>query len=234
VAESAITMESAAGETVEVWTISSTAATVRASAPRLTVRRGMVLSCRVLMGGSPYVVSVRLTEAEAQSEKRAALVLEVVEVRPDWLERGSERFPVSINASLTALVCDRVVPGDVFVATITDLSEGGVGLHVGDGRLRSGDLLQVAARCFAGTMDEEITVRLARRSDMGALHLGCAFRSPSAESLATVRALLNRANTVAVREPSDIRAVLAESHGGEMPRRSDGRGRTVLRPAWEA
>jgi hypothetical protein len=148
VAESALDMADEDGQLIEVWTITNDAVTLRASAPRLAVREGMRLAGRIVFDQRPHRVVVEVTEATILSDRRAGLLLTVVEARIDGLQRETERVPMSLRGTLTALICDRVVPGEPLTITIHDLSEGGVGLSVADRRPRTRDLYRLDLRTF--------------------------------------------------------------------------------------
>jgi len=191
--ESAIDMTTDDGGVLEVWTISSNGAAVRASAPRLDVREGMQLECRIIIGSFPHRIQSVVEQAEVQSQSRASVTLRVTDVALDGKRRRSHRRAVSMPATLTALVCDRLVPGEHLSGMINDLSEGGIAISVPDLRPRAGDRLRVRARVFEGTIDCELRIVSARASDSaGSLLLGCAFLEPPAEMVATLRRLLER------------------------------------------
>lgn len=191
--ESAIDMTTDDGRVLEVWTISSEGPAVRASAPRLEVREGMALECRVIIDGLPHRILSVIEYAEMQSQSRAALTLRVSEVAVDGQRRRSKRLDVSFSASLTALVCDRLVPGEHLAGMIGDVSEGGVAISVPDLRPRDGDRLRMRARAFEGTIDCELRIVSARAADSaGSLLLGCVFLEPPAEVTATIKRLLER------------------------------------------
>ena len=130
VAESALDMADEDGQLIEVWTITNDGIALRASAPRLAVREGMRLAGRIVFDQRPYRVVVEVTEATILSDRRAGLLLKVVEASIDGAQRETERVPMSLRGTLTALVCDRVVPGEPLTITIQDISEGGMGLSV--------------------------------------------------------------------------------------------------------
>lgn len=193
VGESAVDMTTDDGRTLEVWTISSDGAGVRGSAPRLEVREGMGLTCRLMIDGMPHRIAATVETAEFQSQSRAALTLRVLESTVDGYRRQSKRVDVSVAATLTALVCDRLVPGEPLSGVMGDLSEGGVAVTVADLRPRSGDRFGVRVRVVEGTVDSEIRVMSARTGDQpGTQLLGCSFLQPSAQTQGIVARLLAR------------------------------------------
>jgi predicted GNAT family acetyltransferase len=193
VAESALDMTAQDGQVIEVWTIGSDGAKLRASAPRLSVRQGMTLSCRIVFDDRPHRVVAQVTEATIQSERRAALLLTIVEATIDGFQRSAERVPMSLRGTLTALVCDRVVSGEPLATTVHDISQGGMGLTVADRRPRPQDLYRLDLRTFEGAISQEIRVRSARPSDQPHSQiLGCAFVTPSAHTISVIRQILQR------------------------------------------
>jgi hypothetical protein len=193
VAQSALDMADQDGHLVEVWTISSHGATLRASAPRLAIREGMTLSCRIVFHDRPHRVVATVTEATIQSERRAGLLLTIVEAAIDGFQRQAVRVPMSLRGTLTALVCDRVVPGDLLAVTVHDLSAGGMGLTLTDRRPRPRDLYRLDLRTFEGAISQDIQVRSARPGDQPHSQiLGCAFVASSAQTVSVVRHILQR------------------------------------------
>jgi hypothetical protein len=190
---SAVEMTTDSESVVEIWTISRTGSLVRASAPRLAVREGMQLECRLPVNGQPHRITASIESAEVQSQSRAALLLRVLHATPDAYHRQSHRLPVSLTASLTALTCARVVPGEVLPIQIVDLSVGGFGASITDDRPRVEDLYRLVVRFFEGTVDCEVRVRVARRGARGGEQvLGCSFCDLSEANADAVRRVLAR------------------------------------------
>jgi PilZ domain len=209
--ESAVEMTTEGGGVLEVWTISQDGRTVRGSAPRLEVRTGMELRCRLMIDGAPHQIRTIVEQAEFQSQSRAALILRVTDVAADGEQRRSKRVEAALSASVTALVCDRLVPGETLSAVLDDLSQGGMALAVADMRARAGDRLRVRARAFEGTIDTEVRVMSTRAGDTpGTMLIGCAFIDPSPQAQDVVSRLLERLDAPAAgppREPN-VRAAL--------------------------
>ena len=209
--ESAVEMTADGGGLLEIWTIGHEGGTVRASAPRLEVREGMELGCRLMIDGTPHRIAAVVEQAEFQSQSRAALVLRVVDVRSDGDQRRSARVDVALSAAVTAVVCDRLVPGETLSAVLEDLSEGGVALAVADMRVREGDRLRVRVRAFEGTIEGEVRVMSTRGGETaGTLVAGCAFLDPSPNTREIVTRLLARlsAPAVAVADAPGVREAL--------------------------
>jgi hypothetical protein len=222
--ESAIDMTTDDGRVLEVWTISSEGAAVRASAPRLEVREGMQLECRIIIGSLPHRIVSVIDQAELQSQSRAALTLRVIDVALDGQRRRSKRLEVSMPASLTAMVCDRLVPGEHLTGMISDVSEGGIAISVPDLRPRDGDRLRLRARVFEGTIDCELRIVSARASDSsGSLVLGCVFLEPPAEMVATLKRLLERIEAGEPALPPTTDPSVRESLGIQAQPQSDER-----------
>jgi len=209
--ESAVEMTTGDGGLLELWTIECDGPAVRASAPRLAVHEGMSLACRLVLDGLPHQVEATIEQAAVQSQSRAALIVRVTGVHVDGQRRQSKRVGAAVPATLTALVCDRLVPGETISATIDDLSTGGMALAIADLRPRPGDLLRVRARVFEGTIDCELRITSARGgAGPSALLLGGAFVNPDPLTAAAVTALLERLDsTRPAPGPLRLRASLA-------------------------
>jgi PilZ domain len=210
VSESTVEMATDDGALIEVWTISQDGVVVHASAARLVVREGMALSCRLQLDGIPHRVVVVIDEAVMRSQARAALVLRVNEVVVDGMRRASERFQLALSASLTALICDRLVPGVSVGGILQDISEGGLALSVADLRPRPNDRYRLQIRFFEGPLDCEIRVLAARPAEQpGTQTLGCAFLAPSAQTESTIGRVIARMQTATVNPTTgNIRASL--------------------------
>ena len=202
--ESAVDMTADGGALLEIWTIASEGATVRASAPRLKVRSGMELHCRLMVDGAPHRITAVVERAEFQSRSRAALLLRVQTAETEGDQRRSARVDVALSASVTAVVCDRLVPGEALSAVLDDISEGGVVLALADMRVREGDRLRVRVRVFEGTIDNEVRVMSTRGGDTaGTTVAGCAFLDPSPHAREIISRLLARLNAPATQPPVD-------------------------------
>lgn len=203
--ESAVEMTADGGRLLEIWTIACEGGAVRASAPRLEVREGMELRCRLMVDGAPHRITAVVEQAEFQSQTRASLVLRVCDVATDGDQRRSARVEVEVSASVTAVVCDRLVPGETLSAVLDDISEGGVALALADTRVREGDRLRVRVRVFEGTIDTEVRVMSTRGGDTaGTIVAGCAFLSPSPHASEIVTRLLARLNAPAASPQRDV------------------------------
>jgi hypothetical protein len=189
---SAIEVTTDRDTSVEVWTISASGATIRASAPRLEVAEQMQVSTRHPVQGVPHVVTLVIEKAEVQSETRAALMLRIVSVQPDGYQRQSERHTLAATATLTAVVCGRVVPGEQVAASVTDLSETGAGLKTTDARPRPPDLMHLYCRFLEGAIDCDIRIMRAANEPGGTYRLGCVFTDPPPATIDLVRRVLLR------------------------------------------
>jgi PilZ domain len=191
--ESAVEMTSDRGAPVEVWTVSSDGARVVASAPRLEVATDMRLRCRLVVDGATYQTIVVVEEALFHSPSRAKLVLRVVDAVADQVIRRADRVPVSVRATMTPVVCDRIVPGEVLVAGIDDVSIGGFQAVVSDSRVRVGDRLRLGCRCLDGVLDCDVRVKwVARGARAEERRVGCAFIDPSVATRRTIERLIIR------------------------------------------
>jgi hypothetical protein len=174
---SAIDVDTDRGETIELWTIASDGDTVTGSGPRLSVAGGMSISCRLSYEGQPIQVDAVIEEAEFRSPARASLVLRVVGVAAHGYRRRAERLAVSSAASLRALICDRIVPGEVVPVTLTDLSDAGCALSLTDDRLREGDRMTLTARFLEGEVTADARVVRVHSTSPDVYAAGCYFIS---------------------------------------------------------
>jgi PilZ domain len=178
VSESAIEMDTEHG-TLEVWTISCDGRYVEASAPRLRVAVGMVMRCRIELDGVPCAVAATVEHAEIRSPSRAAITLRIDEAAPDQFVRRSPRVEMAASATLVATVCDRVVPNEMVVVTINNLSDGGFRASLTDTRVRANDRMRIRCRFLEGEISCEVRVRWAApTAQPGRIEIGCSFIDP--------------------------------------------------------
>ncbi len=205
---SALEMVAPTGELVEVWTISSNDDVVEASASRLQIAEGMTLSCRLAIDGLPHRVVVTVEAAYVRSQTRAGIRLRVVEASVDGCNRQGARVLLSARATLTAVACERLAPGEPLQATIGDMSASGIGAIVHDHRPRVGDRLNLYCRFLEGEV--KCDVRIVRKTQRDAdTHVGCNYLALPASTEAVVLRVLNRLTTVsAATGTADIRRSL--------------------------
>jgi hypothetical protein len=190
VAASALDLETDTGDTINVWTIAREGAFVRASAPRLEVRAGMRLVCRLVIGTTPHLIVLVVAEAVGHSAMRATIRLEVVSARVDPLRRKFQRADLEVPVTLTARICQRVVPDEAVSGVIHNVSEGGVGVVVADLRPRDKDLYRLELRSFEGVVRQEIRVQSRRPGPRpGSQLLGCEFMFVSSNTVDVMRKL---------------------------------------------
>jgi hypothetical protein len=203
VGESAVEMVTEDGGMVEVWTISHQGALVTASAPRLLVREGMRLRCRLRLDANSYRIAALIITATIQSHTRASLTLRIDEATIDRMQRASQRFQLAQTGSITALVCDRVVPGEQINVALHDISQGGVALQAADLRPRPNDRYRLQLRFFEGPIDCEIRVLSIRPTNQpGTQTLGCTLLAPTPQTERTLHRILSRLQTITpMREP---------------------------------
>jgi PilZ domain-containing protein len=195
VGASALEMVSPTGELVEIWTISSQGDVVDASASRLLVAEGMTLSCRLAIDGLPHRVVVNVEAAYVRSQARAGIRLRVVEASVDGYNRQSARVLLSARATLTAVACERLVPGEPLQVNIGDMSASGIGAIVHDHRPRVGDRMNLYCRFLEGEV--KCDVRIVRKTQREAdTHVGCNYLALPASTEAVVLRVLNRLSTV--------------------------------------
>jgi hypothetical protein len=123
------------------------ASTYERARPRLQVAEDMQLTARLSINERPHTVTLLIVEAGVQSHARASLLLRVVSAQPAGYHRQSERIDLAATATLTALVCDRVVPNEQIPAQVTDLSESGARIATPD----SAHASMIACICTAAS-----------------------------------------------------------------------------------
>jgi hypothetical protein len=180
------------GSSVEVWTISCDDLHVRASAPRLEVAQDMQLTTRLSIEDRPHMVTLLIEQADVHSPKRASLLLRVISAQPAGYQRQSARFDLAATATLTALICDRIVPKEQLVGQLTDLSESGGRITTPDTRPRPNDRLHLYCRFLEGAVECEVRVMRASPDSDGRNALGCAFLEPSPETTRVIHRVLAR------------------------------------------
>ena len=223
VATSVIDVVTDRGEEIELWTISSDGEIVAASGPRLQVASGMHLTCRLVGDRGVVTVAAVIDSAEYRSQSRASLTLRVVDVGVEQYQRRAARLAVRAPATLRAMVCDRVVPGESIATSIVDLSESGVGVTTTDDRLRAGDRFRFTCRFLEGAITGEVRVAyVAHSSTPGVFIAGCFFldRAPVTDVINRVLARLGGESRTA---PDPVRDVLmpeeAVGSAGQRPGR---------------
>ena len=189
---SAFDVDTDRGETIEIWTIASDSNIVTGSGPRLAVAGGMSISCRLTHDGRPIQIDAVVDEAEFRSQARASLVLRVVGVATHGYRRRTERLAFSSAASLRAVICDRVVPGEVVPITLTDLSDAGCAMSLTDDRLREGDRMALSARFLEGEFTAEIRIVRVQSTNPDVYTAGCYFISAPAPAQAVLERVLAR------------------------------------------
>jgi hypothetical protein len=189
---SAIDVDTDRDETIEIWTIASDGNIVTGSGPRLAVAAGMAISCRLSHDGQPIQIDAVIDEAEFRSQARASLVLRVVGVAPHGYRRRTERLAVSSAASLRAVICDRVVPGEVVPVTLTDLSDAGCAMSLTDDRLRDGDRMVLSARFLEGEFTAEVRIVRVHSTNTDVHTAGCYFISTPPPAQAVLERVVAR------------------------------------------
>lgn len=150
--------------------------TLRVQAPRLRVAEDQVLLGRVVGGdGRPWLLELRVTAAEYETDQHARVELCATGVRADSSRRQSERSSMGGVVRLTAVHCRDIVDGDLVEGTTVDLAPGGIAI-ASRRVLRVGDRFAMAARFFNETLEAEVRVRAIRDAlSPGQNVYGCAF-----------------------------------------------------------
>ena len=120
------------------------------------------------------------------------MTLAVVAAHADGQQRQSERHNLAATATLTALVCGRVVPGEQIPGLVTDLSATGAGVKVADARPRPPDLMHLYCRFLEGPIDCDVRIMRSDTDPTGASKLGCLFVDPSPTTVDLVVRVIRR------------------------------------------
>lgn len=190
--ESAYELQTGDGESIEFWFISAAAATVVASARRFEVRAGLELTWRTQLDGRPIVTTLVVEEATYRSQRRAQVKLTLTGARTESRQRRHARRVLAAKATLTAVNCSGIVDGDWIPATLTDVSDSGVGLTTADTRPRSGDRFRLHVYLVHARLETELRVTRVSKRRHGDAYLGCSLISDSADGAEQLRAILKR------------------------------------------
>jgi PilZ domain-containing protein len=123
------------------------------------------LSARVYdADGRPWLVALEIEGGEFHGKDTARVTLRATGLRLDRDHRKAERTPVNSSARLTAVGCHHVRDGEVVLAELLDVADGGVAFTTRS-VLRVNDSLILKARFFATELEAE--VRVVRVVDRG-------------------------------------------------------------------
>jgi hypothetical protein len=197
VEESACDLLTDSGQRIEFWFISAVGTTVTASAPRLDVRPGLELQWRTQVEGRPTIATLLVEDATYRSERRARVQLTVTGARSEPKRRRHSRRGLATRATLTAINCSAIVDGDWIPATLTDISESGIGLTTTDTRPRPGDRFRIDCHLLQARLQAEI--RVARVSPRGQhqTYLGCSLITKSPDVTEPMSRILQRLDDAA-------------------------------------
>jgi hypothetical protein len=156
-----------------------------------------------------------IEEAEYRSQARASLTLRVVDVTSHGYRRRTERLSMSSAASLRALVCDRVVPGEVIPVTLTDLSDAGCAMSLTDARLREGDRVSLNARFLEGEVTADVRIVRIHSPSPDVYSAGCYFISATPAAQGVLERVLARlaGNARPATDMGALRDTLADGSG---------------------
>ena len=165
-AESVIATTDAQGEALVLRPRSGDGTQLVALADRLELAAAAKpLSARVHdADGRPWLVGLEIEQGAFHDKETARVTLRATTLRLDRDHRKAERTPVNSSARLTAVGCYHVVDGDVVLAELLDVADGGVAFTTRS-VLRVNDRLILKARFFATELEAE--VRVVRVVDRG-------------------------------------------------------------------
>ena len=158
-AEPVTTTTDAQGETLELRPRSADGTQLVALADRLGLASAAApLSARVYdADGRPWLLGLEIEQGDFHDKETARVTLRATTLRLDRDSRQAERTPVNGRAQLTAVGCHHVVDGEVVLAEILDIADGGVAFTTRR-VLRVNDSLILKARFFATELEAEVWV----------------------------------------------------------------------------
>jgi hypothetical protein len=112
--------------------------------------------------------------------------------RTEPRQRRHARRALATQATLTAVSCSGIVDGDWIPATLTDVSDSGVGLTTADTRPRSGDRFRLHVYLVHARLETEVRVTRVSKQRHGEAYLGCSLISDSTDGTEQLRAILKR------------------------------------------
>jgi hypothetical protein len=212
-----VELELAGGGVLRVHTLLVDGEAVTATAPRLSVATGMILTGRVIgPDGRPWELTLHVDDAAYHTPDLAMLRLHPTAVAVDDSRRAAERVPIGGVAWLEAVNCQDVVDRDRVDGTLEDLSRTGVAFTTAR-VLRVGDRLLFHGRFFADSISGEVRVASVRPATApGQTVVGCRFLDVDQDSVAKIDRILSGGREVDPRSPSfDLSSLRGMAAGGE-------------------
>ena len=187
-----VELELAGGGLLRVHAILVEGEHVTATAPRLSVATGMVLTGRVVgPDGRPWELTMHVDDAAYHTPDLAMLRMHPSAIGVDASRRTAERVPIGGVAWLEAVNCQDVVDRDRVDGTLDDLSRTGVAFTTAR-VLRVGDRLMFHGRFFADSINGEVRVASVRPAHQpGHTVVGCRFLHVDNDSIAKIDRILN-------------------------------------------
>ena len=187
-----VELELAGGGALRVRRILVDGEHVTATAPRLSVATGMVLTGRIVgPDGRPWELTLHVDDAAYHTPDLAMLRMHPTAVGVDDSRRVAERVPIGGIAWLEAVNCQDVVDRDRVDGSLEDLSRTGVSFTTAR-VLRVGDRLLFHGRFFADSIRGEVRVASVRPASVpGQTIVGCRFLDIDEGSVAKIDRILN-------------------------------------------
>ena len=187
-----VELELAGGGLLRVHTLLVDGEAITATAPRLSVATGMMLTGRVIgPDGRPWELSLQIDDASYHSPDLAMLRMHPTAVKVDESRRATERVPIGGVAWLEAVNCQDVVDRDRVDGTLEDLSRSGVAFATAR-VLRVGDRLLFHGRFFADSISGEVRVASVRpAASPGQTIVGCRFIDIDEQNSAKIDRILS-------------------------------------------
>jgi hypothetical protein len=229
-----VELELAGGGLLRVHAILVDGQSVTATAPRLSVATGMMLTGRVVgPDGRPWELTMHVDDAAYHTPDLAMLRMHPTSVGVDKSRRTAERVPIGGVAWLEAVNCQDVVDRDRVDGSLEDLSRSGVAFTTAR-LLRVGDRLLFHGRFFADSISGEVRVASVRPATVpGQTVVGCRFLDIDEASVAKIDRILNGGREPDSRsagfDVSSLRDLAAGAEGADEPSGSSWFGRLKRR-----
>jgi hypothetical protein len=211
-----VELELAGGGLLRVHPILLDGEKVTATAPRLSVATGMLLTGRVIgPDGRPWELTLYVDDATYHTPDLAMLRMHPTAIGVDDSRRAAERVPIGGVTWLEAVNCQDVVDRDRVDGTLEDLSRTGVAFTTAR-VLRVGDRLLFHGRFFADSISGEVRVASVRPATApGQTVVGCRFIDIDEASVAKIDRILSGGRDAEPVDRVDLASLRDLAAGGE-------------------
>jgi PilZ domain len=194
VADRVVRMEPKRGVLVEVRLVGHHDGQLAGTVRRDSLTAASDIVCRRFVAGIPHLVGLHVDSVVRSPDGYDEVRLSLISATPDPHHRVSDRHPLAVEASLTAVHCHQLIEGDRIPVHVLDLSERGVGVTTANSRVLVYDEFRFDCRVFEGTIEcDAQIVRVVTgwpRPDTNLV--GCAFANPAPETRAVLSRVVDR------------------------------------------